>query len=177
LLGGPRAAMRGPHCEFFGGANRMVNRRHFFRLFLRDLMVVGEELCGQGHFKLSDLGQLPASELGRICPRIADGRDVWVADETLWAAEGEASEPQRVGAAGPLEAWLLDRLTGTSSLDEIAASLAAAWKLEEEEGFRQARDFFLRLALNGLCVPANTCLWSDDPPPAPLPPAIGGTRT
>ena len=90
-----------------------------------------------------------------------DEQRLWIDNGAVWASGPEEECPRCVCAAGDPEAQLLDRFVGAETLEEIARAVADTFHLDPVEGFRRTRDFFLVLAVNGLCAPINTTLWSD----------------
>lgn len=147
------------------GEGSGVSRRRFFQLLLRDVVVAGEKLRGQQHFRLIDLPKFSDEDLSRIIPRLIEERSYWIDQDAFWTDDGVGGA-LRISDASPVERFLLDCFRGVESIAEIAQRLAYHFDFDEPEAFRRTRGFFLLLAVGGLCAPANTSLWSTVEEPA-----------
>lgn len=106
-------------------------------------------------FRLSKLGTMPDDELADMTPAIAPGSQISVRDGMVWGrAPGSDTPAALLPATSPgLDAF--NAMNGSSTLGEIAASVAAETDWPPRRAFAFTRGLFLHLVSLRVCVPAE----------------------
>jgi hypothetical protein len=129
-------------------------RRGFLPVLVREAIVTLGMLRGGEGCRLSELESLPDEQLASIKPIINPAFEISV------EAEHVLARYKKTGATVPLFAvdetaalTAFNLFDGRHTLDEAGARLADQMDWDRGAGFAYARDFFLQLVENLICVP------------------------
>lgn len=140
-----------------------AGRRLFFRYMARETVVWFEELCGRPHVLISDVAKLPPERLRGVIPRIGPGVQIIPEQERVCARLPDQTQPVEVLRTDEAGLFVFNRFNGQKQLQEIAEELGAAMTWPPERSFAFVREFFLKLLVMRVCVPAKPL----DTQPAP----------
>jgi hypothetical protein len=132
------------------------SRRQFLPTLLQEALVTLGLLRGGQGARLSDLGDLPDDRLAVLRPVVNPGCEIMVEEDQVWARHTKAGIVVRLFAvkeADKLAAF--NHFDGEHTLGEAGACLAEEMGCSEAEGFALARDLFLALVRQLVCLPKD----------------------
>ena len=129
-------------------------RRTFFKQAVDELFFLIAEIRGRRNFKLSALDQLSDRELGDLVPAIMDASDVRLRGDDFVQRLQDGAEVF-LFSKGSFEEQVWARMDGSTTLQEIAVSMAQQGHLRDGDAFGRVRRFFVFLAGRHLCFPLN----------------------
>ena len=131
-------------------------RRGFLPVLLREAVVTLGMLRGGEGCRLSELESLPDEQLASIKPMVNPSFEIGVQDDHVLARYRETGVTVRLFAVDDAAALTTFNLfDGRHTLDQAAALLAGQMDWDEGAGFAYARDLFLQLVENLVCVPKD----------------------
>jgi len=131
-------------------------RRGFLPVLVREAIVTLGMLRGGEGCRLSELESLPDEQLASIKPMINPAFEIGVEAEHVLARYKETGATVRLFAVDEIAALTAFNLfDGRHTLDEAGARLADQMDWDRGAGCAYARDFFLQLVENLVCVPKN----------------------
>jgi len=131
-------------------------RRGFLPVLLREAIVTLGMLRGGEGCRLSELESLPDEQLASIKPIMNPAFEIGVEDEHVLARYRETGATVNLFAVDETAALTAFNLfDGRHTLDEAGARLADQMDWDKGAGFAYARDLFLELVENLVCVPKD----------------------
>jgi hypothetical protein len=130
-------------------------RRSFFKSLLGEVITFCEEARGRPQMRLAELDQLPDETLARLMPEVSEDCEVIVEKTEVQGRNRRSGEVLPLFALEPANTITFNRFNGMTPLGDIGHQLAEEMGWEEAEGFAYARNLFLSLARQGVCVPSN----------------------
>ncbi len=131
-------------------------RRQFLPALLQEALVTLGMLRGGQGARLADLGSLPDEQLARLRPVVNPACDIAVDADQVWARYKRTGAAVRLFAIDEAEKLTaFNRFDGEHTLGEVGALLAEEWGWDQAKGFALARDLFLTLVGQGVCLPKD----------------------
>jgi hypothetical protein len=125
------------------------------------LVTVGMMRGGQGA-RLADLGSLPDEQLARLRPVVNPACDIAVDEDWVWARHKRTGAAVQLFAVDDREKLAaFNHFDGEHTLAEAGALLAEENDRDEAESFALARDLFLTLVGQLVCLPKDPPLPSE----------------
>lgn len=138
-----------------------ASRRGFFSQLVREAKVTLDMFQGKQSFRLADLSDLPAEEIGDLQPMVNPLYKVLVAEDDVIARDMQSGAEVRLFAAGDdLSVAILSLFGGQHSLTKVAQLVSKQLDLELASTWAHARTMFLEMVEKLVVVPRN--------PPGPL---------
>lgn len=131
------------------------SRRAFFRALFQEAMVFRGSLKGGQGFRLSDLGNLPDSQLATIKPMLNPDCEISVDQDHTWSRSKKAGSTLRLFPTTKENTLVFDMFTGQHTLEEIGQHLAQEMGWDEARAFAHARSLFLALVERQVCFPKD----------------------
>jgi hypothetical protein len=130
-----------------------VNRRQYLHSLLANALAAVDELRGEPHFRLDEIGSLPDSVLRAMTPVTFQGAALNVEDGWLLLRKSPAEPLKRHMPLSAPQIYALGRFDGQHSIADICAETAAAFELPPGTAGNLVKSLFVTLAGNGVCHP------------------------
>ncbi len=131
-------------------------RRGFLPVLLREAVVALGMLRGGEGGRLSELASLPDEQLAKIKPLLNPAYEIQVEDEQVLARHKDTGLTVPMFATDEREALMaFDLFDGQHTIEQAGALLSGHMEWDKEAGFAYARDLFLRLVEDVVCVPKD----------------------
>lgn len=131
-------------------------RRRFLPALLREAIVTLGMLRGGEGGRLSELTSLPDERLADITPVLNPAFAIEAEGEKVWARYLETGATVPLFAADDDAAWMTFNLfDGRHTIQEAGIRLADRMGWDKDAGFAHAKDLFLQLVENLVCVPKD----------------------
>ena len=133
-----------------------ASRRGFFSQLAREAKVTLDLFQGKQSFRLAELVDLPAEQIGDLRPMINPLFKVLVTEKDVIARDLQSGAEIRLFAAGDdLSVAILSRFDGQHTLIEVAQRVSKEMDLELARAWSHARAMFLELVELLVVVPRN----------------------
>lgn len=132
-----------------------VSRRQFWRALLQEVVVTYGSLKGRPGFALSDLGNLSDQQLARVKPILHPDCETFVEQDYVWSRCEQTEVTLRLFPAERENVVALELFDGQHELGEVGEHLAQEMGWEQAMAFAHARDLFLTLVSQLVCVPKD----------------------
>jgi hypothetical protein len=130
-----------------------VSRRQYLYSLFADAMAAVDELRGEPHFRLDEIGSLPDSVLRAMVPVADQGMILSVEDGWLLLRKSpDAPRERRIPLTEP-QGYALDRFDGRHSIADICAETESAFGLSPAASSSLVKSLFVTLAQKGICHP------------------------
>lgn len=138
-----------------------VSRRQFWRALLQEVAVTYDSLKGRPGYALSGLGNLSDQQLARVKPILHPDCETFVEQGYVWSRCKQTEVTLKLFPTEPENMVALELFDGRHDLGEVGEQLAQEMGWERATGFAHARELFLALVSQLVCVP------KDPLPPGP----------
>lgn len=131
------------------------SRRSFGRALLQELAVMVDAFQGKQIFRLSDLENWPDEELALLKPVIRPDCQILVERNLVCVRKRGTDRLQELFPQDQPNLIVFNGFNGRRSLAEIGRQLSREMDWEEARAFDYAKELFLHLVRQLVCIPAN----------------------
>ena len=132
---------------------RKLSRRQYLRSLFADAAAAVDELRGQPHYRLDEIGSLPDPVLRAMAPVAFHGTVLSVEDGWLLLRKSPDALPKRHMPLTAPQIYAVERFDGRHSIADISAATASAFALPSGVAGDLVKSLFVTLARNGVCHP------------------------
>ena len=130
-----------------------LSRRQYLRSLFTGALTAVDELRGEPHFHLDEIGSLPDSVLRAMVPVVFQGMALNVKEGWLLLRKSPDDPPKRHMPLTAPQIYALERFDGRHSIADICAETASAFGLPPDTAGELVTSLFVTLAGNGICHP------------------------
>lgn len=130
-----------------------VSRRQYLRSLFTGAAAVVDELRGEPHFRLDEIGSLPDSVLRAMAPVAFQGTDLILEDGWLLLRKDPDASPERCMPLTAPQIYAVERFDGRHSIADICAATESAFGIPPDIAEELVKSLFVTLARNGICHP------------------------
>lgn len=138
------------------------SRRRFGRALLQELAVMVDAFQGKQIFRLSDLENWSDEELALLKPVIHPDYQILVERNWVCARRRGTDRIQALFPQDQPNLIVFNGFNGRHSLAEIGRQLSQDMGWEETKAFGHAKELFLHLVRQLVCIPGNVPETEDD---------------
>jgi hypothetical protein len=131
------------------------SRRTFFRALFQEAVVVRGTLKGGQGYRLSELGGLPDHRLAQVRPIVNPDCEIFVDQDYVCSKSKKTGTTLKLFPMEQENLVTFNMFDGRHDLDQIGSRLAQAMGWDEVRAFAHARDLFLSLVRQVVCVPKD----------------------
>ena len=129
------------------------NRRKFFQNSLAGFCSFAEELLGKPQHRISSLRESDNDVLGEMKPKVRNNVIISVRENQVFAKVEGSDTDREIFTITPQVSAVFNMFSGCNSIYSIAEAFAERFSLEQQNF---VRDFFINLAEDGICFPADS---------------------
>ena len=132
-----------------------VSRRQYLRSLFADAVAAVDELRGEPHFRLDEIGSLPDSVLRVMVPVAFQGTALCVEDGWLLLRKAPDASPERCMPLTAPQRYAAERFDGRHSIADICAATESAFGIPPDTAGEIVTSLFVTLAQDGICHPLD----------------------
>jgi hypothetical protein len=123
---------------------------------VHEVLVVSGVLKGGLECRLSELEDLPDTQLSQITPMVHPSCEIFQDNDYVWSRCKETGAVVRLFPAGETAKQVtLGMFDGRQTLGQVGERLAQAMEWDEHTSFAQAKKLFFWLAARLICIPRD----------------------
>lgn len=132
------------------------SRRRLLPALVREAFVILDLVRGRPAARLADLGEMPDEELSGLRPIVNPAYEILIEGDAVWGRYRETGQLIHLFSMEDQESLMVfNCFDGRHRLDEASERLVQATGWDESRAFGHARDLFLTLAGNLVCLPKD----------------------
>ncbi|MDR2801241.1 MAG: PqqD family protein [Desulfovibrio sp.] len=132
-----------------------VSRRQYLHSLFADALAVVDELRGEPHFRLDEIGSLPDAVLRKMVPVVYQEITLVLEDDWLLLRKGSDAPCERHMPLSAQQKYIIDRFDGRHSIADIRGAVEAEFDLSSDTAAGLVKSLFVTLAQNGICHPMD----------------------